>query len=88
MVHHTQVHIHLRTQSAEPVKDLRHPLHGNAGIGRDPDHLGFLLRDPDLKSAVEKAVSFVTATIEKAVEMQIPVTDGLPFEETLPMLWS
>ena len=50
--------------------------------------LGFLLRDPDLKSAVEKAVSFVTATIEKAVEMQIPVTDGLPFEETLPMLWS
>ena len=50
--------------------------------------LGFLLRDASVKTSVEKAVAFVTATIGRAVEMRIPVTDGLPFEETLSMLWS
>lgn len=49
---------------------------------------GSVVRGETVKSAVEKAVGFVTATIERAVEMDIPVTDGLPFEETLPMLWS
>ena len=29
----------------------------------------------------------VTASVEKAVEMSIPPTDGLPIEETLSSLW-
>lgn len=49
--------------------------------------LGMLLNGESVRTSVEKAVAFVTATIERAVEMQIPVTDGLPFEETLSMLW-
>lgn len=50
--------------------------------------LGMLLNGESVTTAVEKSVAFVTATIERAVELRIPVTDGLPFEETLSMLWS
>ncbi len=50
--------------------------------------LGTLLNGESVWGAVEKAVAFVTATIERAVELRIPVTDGLPFEETLSVLWS
>jgi pyridoxine kinase len=49
---------------------------------------GELLRGKSLTQAVEKAAEFVTATIQRAVDMEIPLTDGLPFEETLSMLWS
>ncbi len=45
MVHHTQVHVHLRADPSEPVEYFRHPLHGDAGIGRDTDDLRFLLGD-------------------------------------------
>ena len=46
------------------------------------------MRGKSLTQAVEKAAEFVTATIQRAVDMEIPLTDGLPFEETLSMLWS
>lgn len=50
--------------------------------------LGSLVNGMNLKSAVEKAAAFVEASVRRAVELSIPPTDGLPFEETLSMLWS
>ena len=49
VVHHAQIHIHLRAHAAEPVENLRHPVHGDARIGGDADDLVLLFRDcPDL----------------------------------------
>lgn len=50
--------------------------------------LGAMMRGRDFGDAVRLAVSFVTETVEKAQEMSIPPTDGLPIEETLSSLWS
>lgn len=49
--------------------------------------LGAMMRGYGFGDAVQKAILFVTATVEKAVEMSIPPTDGLPIEETLSSLW-
>ncbi len=37
----------------------------------------------DFQSSVRKASSFIKKCIEKAIEMDIPITDGVPFEEVL-----
>jgi pyridoxine kinase len=49
--------------------------------------LGAMMCGCNFGEAVRKAISFVTATVEKAVEMSMPSTDGLPIEETLSSLW-
>lgn len=50
--------------------------------------LGALVNGKSLKEAVEKSADFVAATVRRSVELSIPLTDGLPFEETLSILWS
>ena len=50
--------------------------------------LGAMMCGRSFGDAVRMAISFVTATVEKAVEMSMPPTDGLPIEETLSRLWS
>ncbi len=45
MVHHPQIHVGVRAHPAEPVQDLRHPVHGKAGVGRYADGLRLFLRD-------------------------------------------
>lgn len=40
----------------------------------------------DFAASVKKASGFVKKSIEKAIEMEIPVTDGVPFEEILDKL--
>lgn len=50
--------------------------------------LGGLVRGKTMGEAVRTAVDFVSLSVRKAEEMGIPVTDGLPIEETLPKLWS
>lgn len=50
--------------------------------------LGALVNGAALPDAVRRAVSFVTKAVSRAVEMEIPTTDGLPFEEVLSELWS
>lgn len=37
----------------------------------------------DFRSSVKKASRFIKKCIEKAIEMDIPITDGVPFEEVL-----
>jgi pyridoxine kinase len=49
--------------------------------------LGAMMCGRSFGDAVRMAISFVTASVEKAVEMSIPPTDGLPIEETLSSLW-
>lgn len=49
--------------------------------------LGGLVNGKTLAEAVEKAVSFVSQAVRTAEAMQIPTTDGLPFEEILSALW-
>ena len=41
-----------------------------------------------LDAAVRKAVAFVAQAVRMAEKMEIPTTDGLPFEEVLSELWS
>ena len=49
MVHHPKVHLDLRAQTAEAVENFRHPVHGNAGIGRHTDNLRlFFCNGPNL----------------------------------------
>ena len=50
--------------------------------------LGSLVRGGTMVESVRTAVDFVTASVRRAEEMGIPVTDGLPIEETLSSLWS
>ena len=50
--------------------------------------LGSMMRGHDFLAAVRAAATFVTESIKCAEAMAIPVTDGLPVEETLPILWS
>ncbi len=40
----------------------------------------------DLKESVDKAASYIATTIARCVELGIPETDGICFEETLHML--
>ena len=40
----------------------------------------------DFKTSVKKASRFIKKCIEKAIEMDIPITDGVPFEEILDKL--
>ena len=49
--------------------------------------LGAMMCGRSFGDAVRMAISFVTATVEKAVAMSIPPTDGLPIEETLSSFW-
>ena len=44
MIYHAQIHVDLRAQATEAIEDLRHPVHGDACVGRDPYDLGFFLR--------------------------------------------
>lgn len=39
-----------------------------------------------LAVSAKKASRFIKSCIQKAVEMDIPITDGVPFEEELPAL--
>ena len=50
--------------------------------------VGALVRGRTMAEAVRAAVNFVTASVRRAEELGIPVTDGLPIEETLSLLWS
>ena len=50
--------------------------------------LGELVNGLTLTEAVRKAVSFVSHAVSVAQAMEIPTTDGLPFEEVLSELWS
>lgn len=50
--------------------------------------LGSMMRGRSFGNSVRAAATFVTATVKKAEELEIPVTDGLPVEETLSSLWS
>lgn len=50
--------------------------------------LGALLKGETLIEAVRIAADFVVRSVKKAEEMGIPTTDGLPIEETLPILCS
>lgn len=50
--------------------------------------LGALLNGETLIEAVKIAADFVVASVKKAEEIGIPTTDGLPIEETLPILCS
>ena len=49
--------------------------------------LGSLIRGCTLPEAVRNAVDFVSSAVARAEEMEIPTTDGLPFEEVLSKLW-
>lgn len=49
--------------------------------------LGSLVNGKSLGDAVRTAVAFVNHAVTRAEEMQIPTTDGLPFEEILSDLW-
>lgn len=49
--------------------------------------LGGLVNGKPLAEAVRTAVAFVNHAVTRAVEMEIPTTDGLPFEEILSDLW-
>lgn len=49
--------------------------------------LGGLVNGKPLADAVRTAVSFVSHAVTQAEKMQIPTTDGLPFEEILSDLW-
>lgn len=49
--------------------------------------LGGLVNGKPLAEAVRAAVSFVSHAVTQAEIMQIPTTDGLPFEEILSDLW-
>ncbi|MGN1277435.1 MAG: PfkB family carbohydrate kinase, partial [Floccifex sp.] len=40
----------------------------------------------DFEESVKKASRFIKKCIEKAIEMEIPLTDGVPFEELLNLL--
>lgn len=40
----------------------------------------------DFEDSVKKASRFIKKCIEKAIEMEIPLTDGVPFEELLNLL--
>ena len=49
VVHHAQIDIRLRAHAAEPVENLRHPVHGDACVSSDADDLVLFLGDgPDL----------------------------------------
>ena len=50
--------------------------------------LGSMMCGRSFGDAVRTAIAFVTDTVKRAVEMEIPPTDGLPIEETLSNLWS
>ena len=50
--------------------------------------LGSMMNGKSFGDSVRAAAAFVTAAVEKAVAMDIPVTDGLPVEEVLSRLWS
>ena len=50
--------------------------------------LGAMMRGRDFVSAVRIAADFVIESVKRAEAMEIPVTDGLPIEATLPILWS
>ncbi|MGN0847145.1 MAG: pyridoxamine kinase [Kiritimatiellia bacterium] len=50
--------------------------------------LGALVNGLSLEAAVRKAAGFVARAVRVAEEMEIPTTDGLPFEEVLSELWS
>ena len=49
--------------------------------------LGGLVNGKPLAEAVHTAVTFVSHAVARAEAMQIPTTDGLPFEEILNELW-
>lgn len=50
--------------------------------------VGDLVRGNTMVHAVRKASDFVIASVKRAEELDIPLTDGLPIEETLPLLCS
>ena len=50
--------------------------------------IGALVNGLSLDAAVRKAVAFVAQAVRMAEKMEIPTTDGLPFEEVLSELWS
>jgi Pyridoxal/pyridoxine/pyridoxamine kinase len=50
--------------------------------------LGSLINGEPMAKAVRRAARFVSASVNRAEEMRLPLTDGLPIEETLPLLWS
>ena len=50
--------------------------------------LGELLNGRPMAEAVRRAADFVTASVRRAEELGIPLTDGLPIEETLALLCS
>ena len=50
--------------------------------------IGALVNGLSLDAAVRKAVAFVAQAVCMAEKMEIPTTDGLPFEEVLSELWS
>lgn len=50
--------------------------------------LGALVNGQPLEAAVRRAVAFISRAVRAAEEMEIPTTDGLPFEEVLSDLWS
>ena len=45
MVDRPQIDVDVRADAPEPVEDLRHPAHGDAGIGCDADGLRRFFRD-------------------------------------------
>ena len=49
--------------------------------------LGALINGSSMTAAVRQAADFVSASVKRAEEMDLPLTDGLPVEETLPLLW-
>ena len=49
--------------------------------------LGGLVNGKPLAEAVRTAVTFVSHAVARAEAMEIPTTDGLPFEEILNELW-
>ena len=43
VIHHPEIHADIRTDALVAVEQLRHPVHGDAGVGRNADDLFFLL---------------------------------------------
>ena len=45
MVDHPEINVDVRAHTAEPIEDLRHPVHRDARVGRDANRLRLFLGD-------------------------------------------
>ena len=45
VIDHAQIYVNIRADAAEAVQNLRHPVHGDAGVGRDTDGIALFVGD-------------------------------------------